>query len=782
MKNSKSISPYQKKTILVLIHQYWSEVDWILPVLLELKTQWRIVVLFSHQWTAIQEKLIDNDVLEMELKKIADKIIYLGNDFMLQESQVLLSVIGNEDVRVVLTLPMTSLLTESVFTIFPEAKIILFPHGPRIFINQVFSSYRNHNLWEKLHFNHDLILDDYQMSVARTNQYMYDAKICIVGTARHDKKWVDILLSNEIFHNSEEIKYAKKFKKVYLFIDTGIHGYIGMTPIDIFSYVFRSVLNVVFKEKDSCLLIKPHPSQRMSYDLYNSEIKKYGERAMISNLHVMQLSSIADMVISLNSSAILDVLAVGKPVIEFQPLCQIAESVNINCNGRLLSTTSYLGLTPHALSKDDLEILLHNYFNENASNPIWKRQQDSFRSLCSLNNNASQKAANVISYFGGLETVLNDRPNIQYAWSPLSGEKKIFLKKDNNQHLLHLELKRLKASGMPVSSILLRELKQIFNIDIFVITGSVNEYLEMAQEATKIFKEVHFVEMAADLYQIKSMGEINTYNNLNIYKSSSTLDMILKKIKGRVLFWLSPHEGTGLTFKTKTTTPILEELSVIRKHNIDDSVILINNILHFQPIIKTYYTPEKSRQYLSISKLMKEFQLFNVDYDFFVLGNISIAFPSGSPVKYSHGILACTLSRCFSKNEISDLELEETENIISYKLSENEKKAIHYLPDDYVGIEEGGVGGHFFYWSGLVFLGEKQYQKANKQFINATRKGFDNWRIRYLIALSGYLSGNIGVSKTIVRDLIIEKSNYKPLLQLAQKLNIDVSDIVPPQT
>jgi len=756
----------QTNVILILFERSWGEVDWILPVLFELKKikpDWKIIIIFSDLWKKYNPDQM-NRTLDLELKKIADNIVYF-------DKKIVIPGINSPDqVKIIIKdNGSDSPFKLSIQNAFPSAKIIAHPHHTTQLLAQRYNHPRSFNEWEKSFFKHDALLISKRLEATYFYNVLSNPKIGIVGFPRYDKWWIDVLLNSQEFKKSEEYAICSKKKRVFLFASRWVTR---EAPADVIDYVKRSVAEVILKDKENFLLIKPHPREKI--ETFHSYLSKYNPNQwMVSNLHSIQLASISDLAISVWSSVVHDILRLGKPVIEFFRFVTPNSTYEVDQEGRLTSISNLLGFSVLAETKEQLISYVNNFFDKNADHSIWHGQKEAFRKFCPPDNNASNKTARLIyNLFDEKDSKDNiDLPFIQKPDSLISGEKQLFLEKNQiGEQYLNLQLKRIKACGMPVSSVLLHELKNFFDTEIFVMTGTFNEY--MANIAAQIFKEVHKVEFAADLYQVQQMDEIKKFDNIKIYNSSLFLKLLLPNIKGKILFFLSIHDNTVITVKSKTNYPIIEEIKAIKESNVTDAVILINNIRYFYPIKINEHEAQSYRRYPTFNDVLKQIMSINPKYRFAILGDIALAYPGDYPVSISQSVAALTLSRTFDGNNFDVNAVLNAEKYLSDSLSETEKNSIHSFHKDYFSYEEPGVGGYFRLWKGLTMLGDENYIEAKQDFLIAYQLGCNHWRILWYLTKSAFLSGDIDLCKEAIDIISKEAPYFEPAKNLKKQINL----------
>lgn len=749
----------KKPIILSLFKLSWGELDWIAPVLLKLKQmkpKWQIYAVFSPDWV-IRNPNPESNSLFNELLLIADKIIFL------QRNQNSIAEIPSPDqVKVILNDGDTTYdFYNPIINQYSKfAKVIIHPHGLELRLKQYFNDFRNFNKWgDAYSVKNDLILTSFPLASPTIFDLYSDPQLCTVGVPRFDSAWTDRLLNSPFLLNSSEKTKAATFEKRILFIDRGLSNSTNVLPQDIYSQIIHSLAEIVFADKDAYLFIKTHPRQSTKNLQYLTHLlnQHSTDRWMFSSLQAMQVASLSNITISVTSGSILDSLAVGTPVIEFHPHVHPFQGLTIDQHGRLKSIYDLLGLSHSVRTRDELHKSINDYFNLKDKCEFWLSQNKAFNKLTKNFCNASEKAACAIIQSADSESIdslADTKKDIQRAWTPLSGENSIFKQHSSNKHQLSIAIKRIKSASMPISSIPLREIAEHFKKDIFIGTGTCNTYL--LKEASNIFRDVYLIESNSDLYQAKDFKTFSRHNNVNILTSDQQLEMLLQKISGNYLFFLSSHDGAGITWKSKTNTPVIKELEVISKYNLHNSIILINNIRYFQPInINKHQETASIRQYPSLQDALEVIFKINPEYTLTILGDIALITPPHPGITFSPGIHALTISRLFDGNNIDTTTVLQAEKLIAYGLSQNEIESIHSLCSDYFSFEEPGVAGHYYFWQGLTQFGRHDFPNASESFAEAISRNLNHWRVKLLLGHSLKELGDIQLAAQYLNDASI---------------------------
>lgn len=269
---------------------------------------------------------------------------------------------------------------------FKNAKVVLFPHATALYLKErITDKYLVQKAAEALLVYSDLGLEWAKYSYPNVREFM------VTGFPRYDQWWKDALLNDEAFIMSNEYKISMQFEKVILLLSQSVRP--SVLDYNVIDYIIKSVADVAMSFNDSLLIIKPHPRQKI--EEIQSIMKSFPkDRWLITGIQAIQASMLANIVVSTASSAMLDALSVGKPVIDFFPinpdLC-----VYFSEEGNGLSEFSYLKLTYHLNTKEEFESVIRDYY-EGRNKDIWEQQKETAKRILMLDNKSSERAASVI--------------------------------------------------------------------------------------------------------------------------------------------------------------------------------------------------------------------------------------------------------------------------------------------------------------------------------------------------------------------------------------------------
>lgn len=281
-----------------------------------------------------------------------------------------------------------------------------------------------------------------------------------------------------------------------------------------------------------------------------------------------------------------------------------------------------------------------------------------------------------------------------------------------------LELIYAKNSQGPweLKSEFLSYIKDIFKSNTFIETGT---YLGFtAKHAAKIFDQVKTIELSRQIFE-NAKNSLKSETNVVCYfgDSANLLGDMIQNSTGNLLFWLDGHysgEGTGFG---GITSPLIQELKIIKATGRKNSVIMIDDIRLFNKAAN-----QSHRQDVNGYPLLEEIYnlLININpnYNIVLLGDILLAYEKYEEVKVSDVLKSSTLLRINPEAPIS--ELIKAEQTIS-KASGIELETIHTLYNLFCIHEhrnsnalykENGIGSHFALCYILTLLNDNKRDQA----------------------------------------------------------------------
>ena len=370
--------------IVLVVATSFGEVDWILPVLkafIVKNEDWRLVTVFGHKliFDRFQQTnpILFNEFSEISSLNIVPQELDLFFSKQIDPGKVKIILKDYNDDE------YASYKTD-IAEQCPEALVVSYPHSCHIYSRMgkdSMSVCKNPEAYSK----HDIFLLGSENDIPYWSQHVDVQKIRTLGTPRYDSWWLNKFLNDPKLESTEEFKRSQKAEKVFFYISRGVHPHYLSQPD--YDYIVKSIADVVFKQDDSLLLIKPHPRQDLG-ELFKLLAPYDKQRCLVSGLHLFQLAYMSDVVISGWSSGILDALATEKPVIEFwrfggqDPLCRKT------LDGDYTTIYRELGLAAAADTKEELEVLLESALKTPGA-PVWKSQIKAFNKYCKFTDKAA---------------------------------------------------------------------------------------------------------------------------------------------------------------------------------------------------------------------------------------------------------------------------------------------------------------------------------------------------------------------------------------------------------
>jgi FkbM family methyltransferase len=315
-----------------------------------------------------------------------------------------------------------------------------------------------------------------------------------------------------------------------------------------------------------------------------------------------------------------------------------------------------------------------------------------------------------------------------------------------------VQLKRIKHVNHSLLPEFLAEMARIFGAEVFVETGTF--FGDTADVARNFFREVYTVELGQDLYAA-AVQRFAQYDNCHVYQgdSADVLKAILPSIKGKILFWLDAHYSKGITAKGKANTPIVAELYAIKQSGINDAIILIDDIRHFQPVDSDVDVDSALQGYPSLQHVRDIALQINRHYEFVVLGDVALVYPSANTISVSPLVRACSVSRLFDGDEAAFDTVFEAEKIIA-SVQDPERRVIQTLAKSVLGSGDGPIGGHYRLWYGLMLASQNRHAEACSEFQQAFDRGCKHWRVLWYFAQAAYKAGRSDAAEKAARAVL----------------------------
>ena len=369
----------KKKTILLNISKSSAEIDWILPVLFELSSKYRIYTLFQSLdayntlkkdkrlydlWKEISENYSIDSKIDKIFRYVSKKIFnYFDFKKYLKKKYIIF-----EDIKVILsefgTYPW---VFEETNKILDRPLTVHFPTSGFIF------GIEKNNIKIRYRLIGDRLLLCNKLDIDFWKKRIEEKKIKIVGVPKYDKKWLEKFQRKKIDIKKKIIliAYSSRFNNELL----------NFKKLE---DQFNGILKAVNNFRDCKIIFKIHPRKKDPH--YLQLIKKFKDLEYeVSSENIISLVSVCDVFLhEKDTSVIHDGLIMKKPSIEYW-------EIEKKTNGIVAS--DYLKLNVIAENSEKLENLIKLAIYD-SENEIWKQQQRNFLSnIENFNQNNSKYAA-----------------------------------------------------------------------------------------------------------------------------------------------------------------------------------------------------------------------------------------------------------------------------------------------------------------------------------------------------------------------------------------------------
>ena len=401
---------------LLLVKSSRGEVDWILPVLHRLRARgWRVVAVCESQ--RAYEALRAERVLFESLTSVALVGVYPED-----VQPIFAELIAPQRVRLILKdFSADSDVRSELARDFPTALVASFPNTTHLFGNSstdpILDTPR-----EGVRSRQDLLLLGSDHDWPFWSRKADLEQLRTVGFPRYDRWWTDRLAAAEALAGTPEHELASAARRVFVLAMRGPDAD-TIRPDDnefLRAADYQALVEMVLEETlgrlGATLLIKPQPGQDLGF-LERALERRGDARWRISDLHLMQLCSLADATISMCAPEALDSLAVGTPLVECFRFSADYPYWRRNYLGQPTSIYRELGLAAGAETREQLASRLDAARDAGAR--CWASQRQAFELHCRRDPEAAERAVDVLlaelARAGSLAPVPSGEPHGSYV-------------------------------------------------------------------------------------------------------------------------------------------------------------------------------------------------------------------------------------------------------------------------------------------------------------------------------------------------------------------------------
>lgn len=391
-----------KKNIILVIKKSPGEIDWILPLLFNLKGKYNIFTIFQKNITlnllkknyelyelwkntsfaytiqpalnAIFYRLFLKIFFFAKNNKIYNNISNKVNYKIYNFSNLQDNIIKKYNTKKSFTAPKAIFLEftnksfwlNSIKKFNPDLKCVYFPHTSNIFsnINKKFK-------FKSLKTFNELLLLSNNRDVSYWKNFYPNSKIVVSGYLRYEKYWINKILKINSFKNKKIQNRKVQNRKIFFIAIDGYHHKLNKKK---YLEQIENLMDICLKLKNIFVIFKLHPFTPSKF--FYQIMQKYPKKNWtISENHLISLVNSSDVFISFyNSPSSMEALALGKFPIELW---------NTNYEKRV-SIFRKLNLVKHTDNMKTLEIAIKNQLNNKKNKLKISKPPNKFKKICKI--------------------------------------------------------------------------------------------------------------------------------------------------------------------------------------------------------------------------------------------------------------------------------------------------------------------------------------------------------------------------------------------------------------
>jgi hypothetical protein len=265
---------------------------------------------------------------------------------------------------------------------------------------------------------------------------------------------------------------------------------------------------------------------------------------------------------------------------------------------------------------------------------------------------------------------------------------------------MKIEYQSIKDFSGVLSQPLVSNISKHFALSTFIETGTFmgDTIASLRQD----FRQLISVELSEDLHE-KARRRFASCSNVELVKGDSA-SQLARALDGcgdsGSFIWLDAHYSGSGTAKGAQNTPILEEIESILRYGSGRDVILIDDLRLFWQVRDGFLQHESVGGYPPAGAVVDRFNEGDGEYDFFVLLDALLVVPRFYKISYQATpvLAACTETRLGNPDVARVRQLE---HVIA-SAQGYEQTTLSEIPKFLSEQVKYGLGGHYFYWRGLM--------------------------------------------------------------------------------
>lgn len=286
---------------------------------------------------------------------------------------------------------------------------------------------------------------------------------------------------------------------------------------------------------------------------------------------------------------------------------------------------------------------------------------------------------------------------------------------------MKLTLASYKATNGALSAAKMSQLAQLNRARTFIETGT---YLgDTVSVMREVFDEVYSIELSEDLHRQAAERFAGDEKVILLLGNSSEKlrEAVRMSADPSVIFWLDAHWSGGNTARAIENTPIVNELEAIQKHQLERSIVMIDDLRYFINIPKGFAVHEANYGYPLLHELLEHVRKLWPTHVPLVNGDVLFIFPEQiyAVLKISDVLWATNLMRV---GEVDQEGIRALEATVASAEGE-ERETIMTLPETFRHSLNYGIGGEYLYWRALVHEHDSAFELARADYQLARKCG-----------------------------------------------------------
>ena len=373
--------------LLIFIKKSIGEMNYIIPIIdkLNLNKSNKTKIYFIFRSKNVYKKIISSiPYYDKYMKK--NGLILMGD--WSKVNLFIKALFGQKKIIIFTCLTGPGIFESLIHITSKKTKIVYFPHS--FGFHSTPNSIRVKRYSKIYNYNSSVLVPYKKSFKFFSNIGFLNKNIIYTGVPCFEDNWLNKITKNQI-KKKEKLKVFVALRSVHKKVLTSKN----------YEYLWNSLIKIFNNYKNYNFILKLHPRQKEDINI-NKLLKQY-KNIHLSNKSTFEIAKFSDLTISFWSSAIIESLAVGTPVLEFHKFHQNHPELTIK-NGKFISMFQKYKLCKSFDDYNELKNFLHKINKKNLI-ILREKQLNSFNKIYKLENNNN----NLISSYNDIIKKLNLR-------------------------------------------------------------------------------------------------------------------------------------------------------------------------------------------------------------------------------------------------------------------------------------------------------------------------------------------------------------------------------------